>query len=639
MAAEPTWSDEQLQVIEAAPDARLLVEAGPGTGKTAVACARVAHLVDSEDVTASRVLLVSFTRTAVAELRERIIGGAVDKDAARSVKISTIDAHAWRFRVGFEAEETRAFGGKLTFESNIDGAIKLLKGKDPDALRELGRLRHVIIDEAQDVVGKRAELLFSILSVLDDRCGITVFTDPAQAIYGFTKDAAPGREDDSPLELCSILRDRALTPHTYNLSKIYRTESRDVVRLFSKTRAELERNSDNSYSSYEDLRNSIEQHATAVHSDVFTNLDGLKGRDDTIVLYRWRAEAVRASDILTQKEVPHRLRLSGLPVVVHPWIAILLSSARTPRVGRSEFDLAFDENRNHHLLLGWDADNCWSILNRQCGVPNAEALDLLTLREQINRSRPPLEICQPDLGDRGPIIGTIHAAKGREADVVRLMLPRLKESTDPEKAANFDWNEERRVLYVGATRPRASLVVSSGYSMWSKYLNDRRIGFTNRRGNFQIHIGLAGDVDPRTVLQPARATEIQRILSTCANGSVSVEAIANRDRDYVYELRLEFGGATTYIGDLSDVVNRDLWSAARQLKRPRPPLKLAHLRLFGVTTAAIPPGDESGAPEPFRTSGLFLSPIIRGLPVAFYRDAKKKTGKKRGKRRSRPRRA
>ncbi len=40
------WTEEQSEIISSRPSARLLVEAGPGTGKTAVACARVAALVD-----------------------------------------------------------------------------------------------------------------------------------------------------------------------------------------------------------------------------------------------------------------------------------------------------------------------------------------------------------------------------------------------------------------------------------------------------------------------------------------------------------------------------------------------------------------------------------------------------------------
>ncbi len=64
--------DDDLQgdVITAPASDRLLVDAGPGTGKTYVACSRVAALIN-EGVPAGRIWLVSFTRTAVQEIRAR----------------------------------------------------------------------------------------------------------------------------------------------------------------------------------------------------------------------------------------------------------------------------------------------------------------------------------------------------------------------------------------------------------------------------------------------------------------------------------------------------------------------------------------------------------------------------------------
>src|SRR6266550_4467956 len=97
----PDWDLEQLEVILDDPPAWQLVVAGPGAGKSAVACQRIAFLVD-EGVSPSRILLVSFTRTAIAEIRNRIVSYAVAGDRARSVRISTIDSHAWSLRVGFD---------------------------------------------------------------------------------------------------------------------------------------------------------------------------------------------------------------------------------------------------------------------------------------------------------------------------------------------------------------------------------------------------------------------------------------------------------------------------------------------------------------------------------------------------------
>ena len=51
-------------------------------------------------------------------------------------------------------------------------------------------------------------------------------------------------------------------------------------------------------------------------------------------------------------------------------------------------------------------------------------VDLVHLRQIVSLSRPPVEVCLPDLGTTGPILGTIHASKGREADTVVLVMPR-----------------------------------------------------------------------------------------------------------------------------------------------------------------------------------------------------------------------
>ena len=67
------WTkDEQLPIIQSDPKERILVEAGPGTGKIAVAYARVAKLLSQDDLHPGFILMVSFTQTALAEMKNRI---------------------------------------------------------------------------------------------------------------------------------------------------------------------------------------------------------------------------------------------------------------------------------------------------------------------------------------------------------------------------------------------------------------------------------------------------------------------------------------------------------------------------------------------------------------------------------------
>jgi superfamily I DNA/RNA helicase/RecB family exonuclease len=71
-AAEPHLDDAQRRVVEHA-GGPLLVLAGPGTGKTTTIVEAVVHRVVQRGADPSRVLVLTFSRKAAAELRERIM--------------------------------------------------------------------------------------------------------------------------------------------------------------------------------------------------------------------------------------------------------------------------------------------------------------------------------------------------------------------------------------------------------------------------------------------------------------------------------------------------------------------------------------------------------------------------------------
>lgn len=172
------WDAEQMRVITADIDARLIVEAGPGTGKTAVACARLAHLISEEDIEPSKILMISFTRAAAAEIRARL--HSYVGEASYAIHNATIDSHAWAVRSGHDPN-ARLTGA---YDDNIECVIALLTS-DEDVVDEYSQIEHVVIDEAQDIVGRRAELIEAMIMKLPTDCGVTIFADEAQAIYGF----------------------------------------------------------------------------------------------------------------------------------------------------------------------------------------------------------------------------------------------------------------------------------------------------------------------------------------------------------------------------------------------------------------------------------------------------------------------
>ena len=256
-------------------------------------------------------------------------------------------------------------------------------------------------------------------------------------------------------------------------------------------------------------------------------------------------------------------------------------------------------------------------------------MDLVHLRRLASRSRPPVEICSPDLGTRGPILGTIHASKGREADTVALVLPPSQHRSPSDSQA--EELEEGRVYYVGATRAREALVTAHNGGSRASYLDSGRVyRLLPARGSgtprVQLEVGREGDTHRLAHLGWSRAGEIQRILAESAHRSWTLKGVSGHDQEFKYSLVLKrqtSTGATVEvdIGQMGESFHRDLgdvWSRVDADSRFKPGDTIDHLYLVGATTVALSDGELSGARPPYSSSGFALSPLVKGFTVVRF---------------------
>ena len=349
------WDMEQLSVIEAGHDQRLLVEAGPGTGKTAVACARIAYLVGEEGIAESNIWMISFTRTAVAEIRSRLQSHV--GEAAFSIKVATIDSHAWAIHSGHDS--TARLTG--TYEENIDRVIELIRSDDA-VQEELEHVEHLVVDEAQDLVGIRAQLVEALIEHLYSGCGITVFADSAQAIYGFS-------EDDTRYQ---VVGSRALVDQLANpkkgfrkrlLKTVHRTSSPGLKRIFGDVRESILAGSEAPEGLFAQTRESINEHAD--HAGLNSWHLGLDSAPvNSLVLFRSREEALRHSQFCNR---PHGLRLSGFGLHLPAWIAICLGDYTGSAISEDVFQSRWAARVEPATVPDYDPREAWRRILRAGG--------------------------------------------------------------------------------------------------------------------------------------------------------------------------------------------------------------------------------------------------------------------------------
>ena len=603
------WDADQLRVITESSGARLVVEAGPGTGKTAIACARLAHLIANDDIEPSNVLMISFTRAAAAELRKRLylyVG-----EASYAVRNETIDSYAWAIRSGHDpnARVTQSY------DDSIDRVISLTK-TDEDVAEEQSRLEHVIIDEAQDIEGRRAELIAEMIKLLPPDCGVTVFSDEAQAIYGFSK--RKSKRNSSETDSSLLVRIRAgVCSHfsVLSLTKVHRTSSPQLKMIYSELRAELMKPEHQVMELREWVAGAIEK-LSAGDIESFFKQYPEDAPQDLLVLSRTQADVL---DILQGQMGAYKLRLTEYEPGLPAWLALCFSHYREPFVSRMKFsklwrgNIGVGSSAKEGWLLAWDA------LMKLAGRRD-DVVDIFQLRRRLAGRRPSTEIAETEFGLESFTLSTIHASKGREADVVILMMP-----TARKWRSVGDVVEEARVLFVGATRARKELYVVPREHSWAQKLASGRNFRSDQNFSEQrvsIEVGRNGDIEVEGLVgmqgfQCAEASAAQEYLAASAQ-SVMVFRLSRR-QGASFKYGIDTNDTARCVGMMSDNFSLDVREIActTSSKPYNAPELIESVRAQGCSSIVLSPEDETVASlhEPWASTGFILKPRLAAFPT------------------------
>lgn len=607
--AQPTLTDEQQAVVDQPADALLLVTAGAGAGKTHTLVRRLEALIMQKGLRAGEILVLSFSRAAVRELRERL---ARHGDAARYVRAQTFDS--WALDVLCEVSPDTDWRAK-SFDERIRAATQAISTGDADGRYEAD-LAHVVIDEVQDLVGDRRELVEALLDRYD--CGFTVVGDPAQAIYGFQiKDLVERKGETNRFfdwlratfgeDLVELRLDRNFRART--------EEARLALHLGPRLQVGL--SEPETYERLRDVLGDTLHFGNLTDASVCAALREYEGT--SAILCRTNGQALLCSELLHAGGVPHRLQRTAQDRAVPAWLNQLFRPGTGSQLSRKRFDELTSS-------LEMDLDLVWRLLGRAGSTRgNDRSLDLARLRTAIATNRLPDELTTQPASSL--VVSSFHRAKGLEFGRVLVLDPgALWEDSDTHPA------EEARMLYVAMTRPRDELwhltlkktpptgikKKDVGSDRWSRYHWTKKY--------MRLGLELLGDdvhtdhpagalifhADP-VELQTHLATKVlpgDEVVLEClddsypAIGQSPIYLVVHADRP---------------IGVMSDRFSTDLYRYMQRSAKSVPkkwPLRIIGARIEAVETVAG--GTAAGSTAGLGEHGVWLAPRLTGLTWFDY---------------------
>lgn len=510
----------QETVIKSAVEKRILVNAGPGTGKTWTLIERIIYLIQ-EGVEPESIQVLCFSRAAVDVVRQRM-KEAIDQErvdiTSGKVDIRTFDSFASQLLYWVQSSDygeipTSQKIESLSYDERIRKFIKVLRA-EPQLIEQCN---HLIVDEVQDLVLSRAEMVIEMIKQLPAESGVTLFGDACQAIYDYQVD-----EGLSSTGFYNCIQKRGDFKN-YSFTKNYRQISELQDYCFHYRDAILANDMALCKKSAKKIYEDLPEYTVAkIHGFQEDTLDFLTDNGNIGILTRANAQALMISGIFRKKNIHHVVQRRLSEDAISGWVALLFNKASVRYYNKEDFVNAFEENcscymdtANPHEM--WDAlSDTYSATTGRLSVKNL----LVSIRSKGKCKGLFTEAPESQI-----TISTIHRSKGREYDAVILLDDMLTEETDVP--------EEHRVNYVALTRAKSRMYKVSCENAYFRTLEDRRcfsVGSTFKYGKHYLRRFEIGKNTDFIRTSYAMNPEVQKFIRSKNKELIGKEVYLKRDK-------------------------------------------------------------------------------------------------------------
>lgn len=429
-------SEKQMEIISDKESRCIVVAAGPGSGKTRVLVHKLASLLLLEDVKHEQLLMLTFSRVAAIEFKQRLLG--LIGNAAHFVEIKTF--HSYCFDL------LGRIGNLEDVEDVVARAAQMINNRDVEPNRIAKTV--LVIDEAQDMSKEEYALVHALMKSNEEMRVIAVGDDD-QNIFEFRGSDSRYMTQmmkESEARFIEMTGNYRSSRHVVDFANVFvngikgRMKSDAIISM-------------NHKEGFVGIRHHVSH---IMYKPLVDDLLANYGGGSTCVLTQTNEEAVILVALLRKHGLNSKLvqSMDGFRfwnmAEVRMFLKQINSGVHTPIISDDVWEKA------KHKTFAMYADSASLHYLQRC----------ITLFEETNKIKYHTDFKEfvfessvedfCDLSGADVVVSTIHKAKGREFDDVYMLI------TKPQHIHN----EVLRRYYVGATRAKERLFIHTDDSLF-----------------------------------------------------------------------------------------------------------------------------------------------------------------------------